>query len=358
MDFLKGDRQQLLLNHSGFQFPVVVSMFGHIIEKCLGSRVQLIHHELSPEYVWNLVDKAPNYSDGAIRFGFILNREAAYKLIEKCDAEDIISAQSFKDLWGEKSQLRRFKDGTMCETVAFQDKKQILYQMLSYIFQSNFDIKCHALDGFSYIDCQLENVVENNFVMIRKLHKPKHVTFIKGKRKKPSLSDFQQLESIDLNTICNKASSVFDDLSKLLRSLESLPLEVSAVQGTSSILRFTNVHPTPPQQFPSSKKYLTDVHDNKSSKRRVMRFKNEEGTANNSDRSILFSKVPKLSEPITIVLHLETSGKWPDDVAAVDRLKCAFLTKIGQLLNDQFGLTVQVNPRWLDIFKVLCFYTI
>jgi U3 small nucleolar RNA-associated protein 22 len=291
--------------------------------------------------VWDLTDNPSSNSTNSnmvIRFGFIIIREAAYKLIEKCDAENSVLAQSFKDLWGEKSQLRRFKDGTMCETVAFEDKHQIIYQMLTYIFQSQFELKCNIQQQhqqelrLNYIDCQIENVIEKKFALIKKLDKPKQIIYNKGKRKKSTVADFQEVNDLELDTTFNKASSVFDDLSKLLRSLEGLPLQVSSIYGTSPILRFASVYPTPQQQFPSSK---TGSHKI---------IKTIDG--------LLLAKAPKLVEPINIVLLLETSGKWPDDIAAVDRLKCAFLTKIGQLLHEQFGLYIQVYPRWLDVLKV------
>lgn len=63
-------------------------------------------NELIPDPVWSIFSKPPNANNNVVRFGFVINRDTAYKLIEKCDAENSFRVKSFKDLWGDKSHLR------------------------------------------------------------------------------------------------------------------------------------------------------------------------------------------------------------------------------------------------------------
>jgi U3 small nucleolar RNA-associated protein 22 len=342
---VKPEHDPLFLNNSGYFYPILVSVVGSLIEKCLGKRAQLIDSEIPPETTWQVSNPAPQLSKHPFRIGLVVDREAANKAVEKCESEDPIQAQMFKDFWGERSQLRRFKDGTMCETVIFVDKTRVCFQMLSHILSNHLGIQLNS-NGADYLDFQVERLLDKDYHMLQKLEKPKKPVYIKGKRKRLSSNDFQQEIPVRLDEIANKATGVFDEVSKILRSLTGLPLEITTVQGASSILRFTNVCPTPPQKFFSSN-LLTDVHPNGSS----LKFKK-------MAIDELPPKVPKVVEPISVVLHLETSGKWPDNVKAIDRLKCAFLIRIGQLLKDQFGLTVQPHSRYLDVCKVRASYFI
>ena len=57
----------------------------------------------------------------------------------------------------------------------------------------------------------------------------------------------------------------------------------------------------------------------------------------------------------TAVIQLGLSGKWPDDLCAVRRIKAAFCIKIAERLSKQFHLTVQPFPDCLHVLKVsLC----
>jgi U3 small nucleolar RNA-associated protein 22 len=68
----------------------------------------------------------------------LLNPENAYNSIEKGSLADSSEAQDFRDFWGNKSEMRRFKDGSICETVfwevkTFADKPKIITQSLQRV---------------------------------------------------------------------------------------------------------------------------------------------------------------------------------------------------------------------------------
>jgi hypothetical protein len=55
---------------------------------------------------------------------------------------------------------------------------------------------------------------------------------------------------------------------------------------------------------------------------------------------------------LTAVIQLGLSGKWPDDLCAVRRIKAAFYIKIAESLSKQFHLTVQPFPDFVHVLKV------
>ena len=306
------------------------------MENCLGRRVHLIDVELPEVEQWELTDKRK--SKGFImRFGLVINRDLAFKLVEKCESDDEAVSAVFKELWGEKSQLRRFRDGSMVETVSFEDeevnKSRVLFQMLKFILSKHLDINLSG-DNEDYLDGQLERFVEVQFSMLKSIESGEK--YIPKKKKPRMIVPKEEEFPILLDDITAMASKSFDSLSKMLRQLEGLPLDITSVQGTSSILRFSNIYPTPPQRFFSSK-LLTEV---------------KESCLSIKETPNGIPKVPKHIEPIGVVVQLEASGKWPDDIKAIEKLKCAFLIRCGKLLQEQFGLTVQPFPRFLLVLKV------
>ena len=54
----------------------------------------------------------------------------------------------------------------------------------------------------------------------------------------------------------------------------------------------------------------------------------------------------------SVLCMLETSGKWPEDKEAVQRVKAAFLLKIMELLIKEHHLVCQITAKYLDIFMV------
>jgi U3 small nucleolar RNA-associated protein 22 len=55
------------------------------------------------------------------------------------------------------------------------------------------------------------------------------------------------------------------------------------------------------------------------------------------------------------IIQLGLSGKWPNDLCAIQRIKAAFYIKIAEGLSKEFHLTVQPYPDCVDILKVrLC----
>lgn len=50
-------------------------------------------------------------------------------------------------------------------------------------------------------------------------------------------------------------------------------------------------------------------------------------------------------------MYVETSGKWPNDIGALERVKAAFYLQIAQGLRKKFHLRSKVNVDSVDVIK-------
>ena len=55
---------------------------------------------------------------------------------------------------------------------------------------------------------------------------------------------------------------------------------------------------------------------------------------------------------VSVICTLEASGKWPDNVEAIRRLKAAFHIKLSEALKSQFKLPVRAGTTFVDVLKV------
>ena len=55
---------------------------------------------------------------------------------------------------------------------------------------------------------------------------------------------------------------------------------------------------------------------------------------------------------VTVMCHMEGSGKWPHDRMAIRHLKGAFHISLGELLNKEHGYLCRPCPAHLDVWKV------
>ena len=115
-------------------------------------------------------------------------------------------------------------------------------------------------------------------------------------------------------------ASAFDELLKDMRALEGLPLQLRQVSRADPQLRYSSVQPP------------------------------------------TFNHQHNIVKPANVILQFEGSGRWPDDLIAIQRTKMAFLLKTGDLLEEavagtttRFGLENErhcfLNSSFLDVFQ-------
>ncbi|KAK9496146.1 Nrap protein [Lipomyces doorenjongii] len=237
-----------------------------ILHRGLGERASLISIKFSETSKWPLTAARPSsLGDGTFTLGLILDPEHSERLIvHGPSAEKTAQAEEFRKFWGKKSELRRFKDGSIIESVLWEQhsERSIVSQIIDYLLERHFGeatAKSMTIvgDGLAQMFAGDKELGEGS-----------------------AFTNFQ------------KNLDEFEFLRKLLIDINDLPLRVSSVMPASQALRYASIRS--PAEFS-----ITAVHD--------------------------FSDV---------VIELETSSKWPDDLKAVQHSKAAFLIGIAESIKN------------------------
>ena len=112
------------------------------LSRGLGDRAKLIHMQYGRTPPWS-----PAYPRYSVRknidlfVGLLLNTEKCWQTIDHGpSADDQAASHEFRIFWGQKAELRRFKDGSILESVVWNtgDPKQtILDQIITYLLRQH-----------------------------------------------------------------------------------------------------------------------------------------------------------------------------------------------------------------------------
>ncbi|KAI9822361.1 MAG: hypothetical protein M1827_000080 [Pycnora praestabilis] len=92
--------------------------------------------------------------------------------------------------------------------------------------------------------------------------------------------------------------TAFDSLEKQVRDMDGMPLRLRQISAADPMLRYSSSYLPIPSRFRG------------------------------------------IERPANIVVQFEGSGRWPDDLAAIQKTKCAFLLKIGELVEESVQDTI------------------
>ncbi|XP_014661401.1 PREDICTED: nucleolar protein 6-like [Priapulus caudatus] len=228
-----------LVDHCGDQVSTVLPSVCNILKQGLGKRVNLLDVERRQPEQWGVDEEPP--SPAHIRtplvFGLLLNQESSSSQVLRGPDANTAEAEEFRQFWGDKSELRRFQDGRICEAVVWPgstiaEKRVVCRCIVTHLLQRHFGVDASfvvyrpdCLDALLAVPCRGRAVAapvygageEANVAIVRSL----------------------------------------DALTKTLRSLTDLPLAIKAVQGTAAVFRYTEVLPP----IPSSTKGNAVVKD-------------------------------------------------------------------------------------------------
>ncbi|KAF7989496.1 hypothetical protein HCN44_008170 [Aphidius gifuensis] len=289
----------------------IVDLIIDTLSKALGNRVT--HLFVEPESIkeWNTNESQPAGLN-KIRIGIQLNSDYCFNPIEKGPEANQQEALEFREIWGDKSELRRFQDGNICEAVYWKksqtiaDKRMLTKQIITFILKSKFNI---TKNSYLYFGDQSDEYLQ--------LKKTKITHFEYGTGEEATLLFL----------------SAFNELEKDLTNLKNLPLSINSAQITSSINRYTSVFPP----LSSTLKTENDCTINFNKKVQIL-----------NDNVI---KSPQYVPSINVVIQLTTSGKWPDDLLALRKTKTAFYLEISNCLRKQCCVKTYVNDKNLIIYK-------
>lgn len=182
-----------------------------VLSTALGNRVRLIHISHDPSPLWT-VDKpldSASQVDDMIKIGLQLDAENADRLVDHGpSAEDQVGAANFRKFWGDKAELRRFKDGSITESLVWSGDTPVIQQIILYILERHFHLSLNAID---FLGGQVEHVL------------PTHNSLIPRKSAYKLVND------------------AFQSLTTQLRQLEGLPLSIRSILPASSQLRYASL---------------------------------------------------------------------------------------------------------------------
>lgn len=222
-----------------------------------------------------------------LSLGLLIHAAEAGRIVDQGpSAEDEAACAEFRAFWGEKSELRRFKDGQILESVVWelssegglgQQRNKIVAQVVRYILGSRHGIPASDVEIFAGT---MDHLIVEPEGLRRAIYLEDSVASSKG---------------------FGNIMGVYDALVKDLTGLADLPLAISSVSPSSPGLRYSTVFTPSPRRlkefgrFPASTKYI-EIHD--------------------------------------IILTMESSGRWPDDLEGVQKIKAAFLARIAEGLSS------------------------
>jgi U3 small nucleolar RNA-associated protein 22 len=215
-------------------------------------------------------------------------------------ADDKTNAPVFRAFWGDKSQLRRFQDGTILEAVLWDVRPGHEYSVPGAIVA--YALRKHLLPAAS------QDLVVNppQHPLEAFLHRrPAHDA-------PPAAGSAKESAA----ALSMSALTALKELEKALEDMPELPLRIKDVWAASNTLAATE--PFPP--LPSTPLPVIGKE---------------------------VSAAPM--QPIELVFAFSTSSKWPDNLNAIARVKTAFYLKIGALLMNKFAFPTTVTAYYVDV---------
>lgn len=175
----------------------------------LGDRVKLIYPQYRDNAAWPVTSPSPK-SRHSILVGLLLNVEHVGRIVDHGPpVEDKNAAAAFRAFWGEKAELRRFKDGSIEESLIWDasDGQSILDQIIKYVLQRHLgqEVADKVVFYGNSFDHLIPDPVSSNPLAVYQ----------------PTMNAFEILE-------------------REIRSLEGLPLQIRQISAASPQLRYSS----------------------------------------------------------------------------------------------------------------------
>ncbi|KAL8633238.1 hypothetical protein Q9189_000959 [Teloschistes chrysophthalmus] len=198
------------------------------------------------------------------------NQDHCRRIVDRGPSiDDKTASAHFRHFWGDKAELRRFKDGTIVESLIWDDsdpERSVIGQITKHIVHRQYGQRGQADHPNS--DKAFDTLL-------------------------PWQSATQQDVLRQFSTVTN----AFESLCQILRAMDGLPLQIRTLSPASPELRFSSL--------------VAPV-------------------AGNPNR---------LGQPIEFYVQFEYSTRWPDDLAAIQRTKIAFLLTIASRLEKDTSVS-------------------
>ncbi|OXU19050.1 hypothetical protein TSAR_001365 [Trichomalopsis sarcophagae] len=301
------------LNYGPNKYVPIIKLISTFLKQGLGQRASFVCSFPRKLREWQTNEEIPNDLE-RIYIGLKLDPHHAFNIIEKGPGANLPEAEAFRKFWGHKSELRRFKDGTICEAVVWAkpnatlaQKRDISQRISKYLLEEK--LKLFEKAHYFFFSNQLEEFLKLKKVKVRGFH--------------------YGPEEAALQVI-----NTFAGLEKDLSNLTDLPLSINGLQGCSPLFRYTDVFPPLATVRKTDDKNVLDTPSH-------LRF------VENGD----VDEVPMYLAPVEVTMQLSTSGKWPDDLQALRMTKAAFHLQIAQSIRKQCKIRAQGCMHYIDVMK-------
>ncbi|CAL4075353.1 unnamed protein product, partial [Meganyctiphanes norvegica] len=301
------NEEQARLDFLGDVRSVIWEDIVKVMREGLGDRINLIAPLRGENLIWPLNEPQPKQKK-SLTVGLLLNPNLSAALLTKGPIADDPEVNSFRAFWGEKSLLRRFQDGSFHEAILWGepkdplgDRRLIPGTIIKYLMKNHFKLNEEKV---LYIAEQTESLIRLT-----------HYNF----ENKYGTGEEATVAAIQ----------AYNSLTRKLRSID-LPLKITSVHSTSDVLRHSRVFPPLNKAIPKPGKTCAECKEHINKKKRK-------------------TYTESFNVAIEMLVFLEISGKWPDEVEAIQAIKAEFHKQLGQQLKND-GVTIRLFPGFLQIF--------
>lgn len=215
-----GMTQGVGIPQDSLEIRVRMMQFYNNLTRGLGDRAKSINMISPMDQPWPTNTSRPRQREILLEVGIVLDLDTASRTVDRGpSAEDGEAAASFREFWGEKAELRRFKDGQILECVAWDDSDpiSITKQIAQYLIRKQVpgEDNCSIYflgNDFGSAPAELHNL---------------------------STSSGASEEQL----------SAFRILENQIRALEGLPLQIRHIQAARPGLRNSSSTPMSPSKY-------------------------------------------------------------------------------------------------------------
>ncbi|KAL6709525.1 U3 snoRNP protein [Coniothyrium glycines] len=254
-----------------------------ILTRALTDRVTLVSFTLPQQKSWSIASRqSQEDKHRTLLVNFALDPSNASRTVDHGpSAENKQEAASFRKFWGEKAELRRFKDGSILESVVWttKDSTSVVEQIVKHVLKQHIGTQASEKSKMS---CDVfAHVISSGRI-----------------QGQSGVAPFQAI------------MNAFNAMEKDIRDIEDLPLQLRHIRAADAQLRYSSI------------------------------------------------EIPTAADPpASVVLQFEGSGRWPDDLCAIQRTKVAFLLRLSELMTKlgsgyvpRVGLENQSQPAQNQAF--------
>ena len=123
-----------------------------LLSRGLGDRVKLVHLRTPETASWPIGKPGPKQTSQrrVIEIGLLLNPDNVSRLVDHGpSAEEPEASKTFRDFWGEKAELRRFKDGSISESLVWSEDSPVTQQIIDCVLQRHLKLPVDAITARS-----------------------------------------------------------------------------------------------------------------------------------------------------------------------------------------------------------------